>query len=411
MLALAQILRNESFMLDNQLAALKPHFPLMVALDFGSTDGTQDILNKHGVNWESATWPNSYAEARNMVLDKAWGLGADSVFFLDGDEMIFQNDAEIKLLNFFAVSYAFYVTPYESGMFPRINLCRGRRWQKWSWPDYQPRLITKASGIRYCGAVHETLSKRNTLVPLTPSIFHYTQFKSPEFQHLKCQNYERLAKGEPTDWTLPVPEHPEIPQQGEPYEGPLPFEELFTQDWFTPHTERMEPFLRPFMDKPCAILEVGCYEGRSTCWFLENFPLAAVDTMDTFEGGAEHKELDVNFHGVKERFWFNVDRWRDRVRLFHGESRDWFADIQNFAKGYDIAFVDGSHEAVHVLADVNSSFNRLKSGGILVADDYAWDRYEVQHRNPRMGIDIFLESRAKEMEVLSLDYRAIIRKR
>src|SRR3954468_24495430 len=69
----------------------------------------------------------------------------------------------------------------------------------------------------------------------------------------------------------------------------------FTEDWFSghvPHWERLffgELEWKP--DAPRRLVEIGCFEGRSTLWFLENLlrhPESRIVCIDTFNGGTEH---------------------------------------------------------------------------------------------------------------------------
>lgn len=396
-IALCHILFNEAFMLDFQLSSLKGFFPMMVACDFGSTDGTQGILERHGVKWSQEVWPNNYAVARNMVMEKAWASGADAVLFLDGDEMVFPDELSVFLK----------CAGEELVGFPRVNLRRGGLYEDFSYPDYQVRYVPRLSGLWYRGVVHEVIS--NHFEKSAMDIYHYSKFKSLEYQYRKEVNYSRLKAGLNSYWSESVPDRWESGQVGVRFDGPIPFTELFSSDWFTPHTETMEPFLDRFKDKQCSILEIGCYEGRSTTWFLRNLPYSKVVAIDTFRGSSEHKELGINFNGVRERFLFNIDRYADRVTLLEGRSQVVLSEMRG--EQFNIAFIDGSHEAKDVLTDLCAVFPLMIQGGIIIADDYGWDKNEDPLKNPRLGIDAFLSCFADKIEVLSKDYRVIVRKK
>ena len=42
----------------------------------------------------------------------------------------------------------------------------------------------------------------------------------------------------------------------------------FTKDWHTRHVAYWSHHLKPFVNKPCNYLEIGCFEGLSTVWML-----------------------------------------------------------------------------------------------------------------------------------------------
>jgi len=49
----------------------------------------------------------------------------------------------------------------------------------------------------------------------------------------------------------------------------------FTQDWFSRENpaqvvKQFEQFLLPYKTESCVFLEIGCFEGMSTIWMLEN---------------------------------------------------------------------------------------------------------------------------------------------
>src|SRR5258708_5482376 len=58
----------------------------------------------------------------------------------------------------------------------------------------------------------------------------------------------------------------------------------FTQDWFSTKRRQFEALLQPLAGTPCNLLEIGCHEGRATCWLLQNIathPDASVTCIDT----------------------------------------------------------------------------------------------------------------------------------
>lgn len=56
---------------------------------------------------------------------------------------------------------------------------------------------------------------------------------------------------------------------------------------------------------------------------------------------------------------------------------------------FDIIFIDASHEAIDVLSDGVLSWNILNENGVLIFDDYKWDKLENYHFRPKVSIDAF----------------------
>jgi predicted O-methyltransferase YrrM len=175
----------------------------------------------------------------------------------------------------------------------------------------------------------------------------------------------------------------------------------FTFDWFTPTIPRLEPI---FLKDAKRILEIGCFEGRSTLWFLEQAPKACVTCVDSFKGGSDLIGIDLT--GLKERFLSNIAGHRLRVHLYIGDSWDVCRELDsNF---YDFVYVDGSHEECDVIHDALQAFRVVRPGGIVVFDDYGWGT-EGQSR-PKEAIDYFLRCFGPKTEVLVMNYIVAIKK-
>lgn len=151
------------------------------------------------------------------------------------------------------------------------------------------------------------------------------------------------------------------------------------------------------------MLEIGSKEGRSALWFLENIlthPTAAITCVDIFY----HREIEVNF----ER---NVHTTGvgSRVIKIKGKSQEVLRVLrENF---YDLIYVDGGHRADEVHTDATLGWPLLKSGGLMIFDDYLWNLKQPPEERPQMGVDRFLKERQAELALLHQDYQLIIQKR
>src|SRR5438067_13537161 len=91
----------------------------------------------------------------------------------------------------------------------------------------------------------------------------------------------------------------------------------YTQDWFSSRIPLWEKHLLAFKgQEQLRFLEIGCFEGRSTVWLLENMlthPSCHITVVDTFQGGEEHTPLMMS--GVYERFQHNLRSWSERGQV------------------------------------------------------------------------------------------------
>ena len=173
----------------------------------------------------------------------------------------------------------------------------------------------------------------------------------------------------------------------------------FTQDWFErsiPAWNRILSELRksrPFL----RILEVGVFEGRSTCWLLENFcnaPGSLVVAVDSFAGGIEHQGMELT--ALRAIFESNIASVpsQGRVEIRQGDS---FAELAKLVaentEPFDFVSVDASHQAPDVLADALLGFRLLRPGCVMALDDYLWNPYRAGSSNPlllpKMAVDAF----------------------
>lgn len=191
-------------------------------------------------------------------------------------------------------------------------------------------------------------------------------------------------------------------------------EKVFTQDWFSHNIHNWSIFLSRLKGKQdLNFLEIGSYEGRATCWLLDEIltdKTSKITCIDTFEGGFEH--TDINFKSVYDAFLNNIDHKKDQVAILKGKSFERLLELQNNKEYFDFIYIDGSHESKHVLQDAILSFEILKSGGIMIFDDYLWGDPAVDATIcPRPAVDAFMVAYAKEIQVLSVGYQVVILKK
>jgi predicted O-methyltransferase YrrM len=181
----------------------------------------------------------------------------------------------------------------------------------------------------------------------------------------------------------------------------------FTVNWFeNAGKSNFENLLLPeFKDKKFNYLEIGCFEGMATRWVLENFPEVEATVVDTFKGGVDQNAY--NFNNLEERFTKNIKPWLDRVKIRKGLSVDVLVNIYD---EFDVIYVDASHLPADVLSDIILSWRLLKSGGIMILDDYAWSNGVPRLETPKIAIDSFLACYEGKYELLIQGYQVAIKK-
>lgn len=88
----------------------------------------------------------------------------------------------------------------------------------------------------------------------------------------------------------------------------------YTQDWFSANIPRFNIHLAHMRDKEnLNFLEIGSFEGRSTGWLLENVlthDSSKIICIDTFDGGFEHKNMNLDLQNLFEIFKNNISEYQ-----------------------------------------------------------------------------------------------------
>jgi predicted O-methyltransferase YrrM len=185
----------------------------------------------------------------------------------------------------------------------------------------------------------------------------------------------------------------------------------FTNEWFAQNTliwDKVVP-----RHKPQRILEVGSYEGRSACYFIERFgqerPIE-LHCVDSWQGGIEHDRQTMS--AVEARFDHNVAFAQKGishpVKLTKHKSYSQNALAKLIVIGgagtFDVIYIDGSHQAPDVLTDAVLAFQLLRVGGLMIFDDYLWSMEAPGQQDPlnmpKPAIDAFLNIFQRKMFIV-----------
>jgi len=194
---------------------------------------------------------------------------------------------------------------------------------------------------------------------------------------------------------------------------------VYTQDWFDRCISYWTKHLSEFVGKEnLKFLEIGSYEGRSTCWLLDNVlihPTSKILCLDLFGGcykqGEWSKELYERYDmtEVYRNFKNNTLEYYDKVECIVGISQEIIRTLGMYPV-FDFVYVDGSHIASDVLEDIVLSFRLLKTSGIMILDDYTWEFFNEPLRHPKMAVDAFLSIFEGQYEVILKNQQVILRK-
>jgi len=155
-----------------------------------------------------------------------------------------------------------------------------------------------------------------------------------------------------------------------------------------------------------SILEIGSYEGRASCWMLENMlPESGVLTC------VDHFYCALN---IEERFRNNINQVKkpaQKVEILVDPSYYALGCLIAQKRLYDFIYVDADHSATGALTDAVMAFRLLEPGGIMLFDDYMFNEVSNHHDRPKMSLDAFVNMFINEIEVIFVNYQLAIRKK
>jgi hypothetical protein len=171
------------------------------------------------------------------------------------------------------------------------------------------------------------------------------------------------------------------------------------------------PFI-PFFNGPINYLEIGVSDGGNAIHIANSYcndPNSKIYCVDPWMDYDEYPE----YKGEQKKGWVRFNNNIQRSGSFEkfivkrGLSENVVPTFEN--DFFDLIFVDGNHETKYVYEDGKMAFDKVKSGGYIVFDDY--NKYFWLQT--MKGIDMFLEEYASKIKIISQDnyfFQVIVQK-
>lgn len=186
-------------------------------------------------------------------------------------------------------------------------------------------------------------------------------------------------------------------------------------DWFSDKIPIFFYYLNKYQfPAQIDLLEIGSFEGRSSLFFLNYFKdkrsikKISLTCVDTWEGSNEKLHNKVDFNIVEKNFHKNIEPFNQNIKKHKCTSFEFFKF--RGPQQYDLIFIDGSHEFKDVLNDAESSFKHIKKDGFIIFDDFNWFQYRDERQNPSHAINIFLDDKMNEFNIIYVGSILIIKK-
>lgn len=140
------------------------------------------------------------------------------------------------------------------------------------------------------------------------------------------------------------------------------------------------------------ILQIGCAQGWDAVEVAKILKLPHINgelhIIDWFKGNLtvdSEEEWSYNENNPtewKEHLWNEAKKGKvdDIIQVFEGDSRQMIHNMKH--NYYDMIYIDGGHEYEIVKSDIENSYTKLKSGGVVILDDFSggkdgYTRYDI----------------------------------
>lgn len=181
----------------------------------------------------------------------------------------------------------------------------------------------------------------------------------------------------------------------------------FTTDWFTNNISNFELCTKTAPDNQM-YLEIGCFEGRSSCWLLQN-ALSETGQLICVDPYAPESHLWKLFNtNPLANFQENIAEAKgvgQTVNLMQQPSYMGLAHLIREECEFDFIYVDGDHRPHMALSDGCMAWGLLKQGGTMLFDDYLYPEKPTKD-----GIDAFLKGYEGMYEIIVNNYQLGIKK-
>lgn len=180
----------------------------------------------------------------------------------------------------------------------------------------------------------------------------------------------------------------------------------FTTDWFSGNIRNWTKIFDGHIGRAPRILEIGSFEGRSTCWMIERLSQkhggGEIYCVDPWIGN-DYVTKTTDMSHAEMLFNKNVAVAQKRfphVKLHQVKAFSVNALSQlmlDHAGSFDLVYVDGDHTAKAALTDLVLSHHLCKEEGIIIVDDYLWDYEGSVLSAPKPGVDAYTTIFADEV--------------
>jgi len=158
-------------------------------------------------------------------------------------------------------------------------------------------------------------------------------------------------------------------------------------DWFQKVKREFSRVVLPFAGKPILYVEVGVWAGNSAEWMLQNVLThkdAEAIGIDPYLAGHTYNQAHADATHDEMRRRLSAFISAGKLSILRDKSQNALRDLNNSVEppGIDILYLDGCHDAHSIVLDFSYAWPMLKTGSIVIFDDYGIGKRKGQYHVP-----------------------------
>lgn len=156
---------------------------------------------------------------------------------------------------------------------------------------------------------------------------------------------------------------------------------FFTQDVFSFRINTWTEVLASIATEKTQALEVGCYQGMSSCWMLDKILVRESDSLTCIDNRFDPAfKANITKSGFESKVTFQEGNIQELLANCPPNSFD-LINLQDRKKLSD-----------YVAKNTELAWELLRSQGLMIFNSYGWRNPNNPQQNPQAGIDQFLNS-------------------